>query len=231
MKLIEAAGIVIIIPLTSRVDHHGSQPVCDAPSTVYAERAVRQLPEGFVHLADVDATIQQEVRYAGEGNFVGRPIAGYESPVIILTAVAAKALSNVQTMLKARSQGKYTLRVYDGYSTLRAVADFVTWGQDLTDQKMKSQYYPRIEHKSALFKGYIAKKYAHSRGSTVDLTMVDDKGQLLDMGSPFDLLDALSHYENDQISEQAQENRRYLRELMVAHGLVPCDKESLYTPR
>lgn len=110
-----------------------------------------KLPAGFVYLADIDKTIQQEVRYASSNNFVGRPIQGYEKACIILTMEAATALVAAQAALKADSNNKYLLRVYDGYRPKQAVLDFWQWGQDLSDIKMKSIFYPQIQNKTQLF--------------------------------------------------------------------------------
>lgn len=199
------------------------------------------LPQGFAYLADVAPTILQDVRYAGNFNFVGRPIKGYKQPKVILTMQAAQALAAAQAALQEASNGKLTLKVYDGYRPQRAVNDFWKWAQDPQDQKMKPLFYPNIADKELLFQqGYIDKKSGHSRGSTVDLTIValNDEHKALtpqgqneftddsiDMGSPFDLFDPQSHYICEAISAQAQENRTLLRELMLEHGFVPYEKE------
>ncbi len=117
-----------------------------------------QLPKGFVYLADIDSTIQQDVRYAGYNNFVGRPIRGYESACIILTLAAAQKLAEVQASLQAQSNHQYTLQVYDGYRPQQAALDFWNWAQDTTDVKMQAIFYPQFPDKTKLFQaGYIAK--------------------------------------------------------------------------
>ena len=185
----------------------------------------------------IQAYSKQDVRYAGKLNFVGRPIEGYERATVILTAAAAQALASVQAALKKLSYGQWTLKVYDGYRPQRALDDFWRWGQDVADQKMKAEFYPDVADKLTLFQGYIAKRSGHSRGSTVDVTIEQDDSEALardaeglcdtcvDMGSPFDLFDSRSHYGSEKISEEAQKNRKYLRELMMAHGFVPYEKE------
>ncbi|XWN34602.1 MAG: M15 family metallopeptidase [Roseivirga sp.] len=225
-KLALTIGMGTVSTLSLWAYQNSTQSSQLALFAIQVKEAPGQLPEGFVYLADIDPTIQQEVRYAGENNFVGRPIEGYERPVIILTEAAARALATAQATLRTRSKGKYTLRVYDGYRPQRSVDDFWQWSQDLADQKMRDIFYPNIADKRELFQqGYIDKQYSHSRGSTVDLTIVDNEGQEIDMGSPFDLFDTISHYESDLISRQAQENRRRLRKLMVKHGFMPYGKE------
>ncbi|MEJ1158545.1 M15 family metallopeptidase [Prosthecomicrobium sp. N25] len=126
------------------------------------------MPDGFVRLADVDPTIRQDMRYAGPRNFTGRPVAGYRRPVCILTRRAAEALARVQAELAPRG---LSLKVYDCYRPAAAVADFLRWSRE-PDLSTKAEYYPR-EDKGRLFaRGYIATRSGHSRGSTVDLTIV-----------------------------------------------------------
>ncbi len=82
---------------------------------------------------------------------------------------AAQALHRAQQRLLRQG---YSLKVYDCYRPQRAVDHFVRWAKDPDDQSMKGEFYPRVD-KSRLFEdGYIAEKSGHSRGSTVDLTLV-----------------------------------------------------------
>lgn len=225
-RLVLVAALVI---LTAPTNTNNSRTRKGSIPPITADKTVNQLPKGFVYLIDVDPTIRQDVRYAGKNNFVGRPIKGYERATVILSKKAAQALAAIQEALQKDYRRKWTLLVYDGYRPQQAVDDFCNWSQDVADQAMKAEFYPDIANKSELFEeGYIARKSGHSRGSTVDLTImsIDDQGLTpLDMGSPFDLFDPISHYESDKISSQAQQNRKYLRELMVEHGFVPYEKE------
>lgn len=192
---------------------------------------MNSLPEGFVYLSDIDSSILQSVRYASSDNFLGRPVAGYESPIVILTEVAARALSNVQKTLLDKFDGKYTLVVFDGYRPQTAVDDFIRWSKDYSDTTMKEEYYPRVEDKTKLFElGYIAAKSSHSRGSTVDLSIAmsgptDGAIEYLPMGSGFDVLDPVSHFACPTIDEQSKQNRTLLRDLMLAHNFEPYDEE------
>ena len=127
------------------------------------------LPSGFVRLRDVAPTIRQDMRYYGSHNFIGRPIPGYLAPECILTAQAAQALAAVQADL---ATSNLSLVVYDCYRPQRAVQDFVTWGQNAADQRMKAEFYPRVDKADFVKLGYVADKSGHSRGSTVDLAIV-----------------------------------------------------------
>ena len=126
------------------------------------------LAPGFVPLEDVDATILQDMRYATSYNFVGRRIDGYREPACILHRRAARALKRAQNRLN--EQG-YTLKVYDCYRPTRAVDHFVRWSQN-SNQRMRREFYPRVDKSRAFELGYIAHRSGHSRGSTVDITLV-----------------------------------------------------------
>lgn len=179
------------------------------------------LPPGFVYLNDIDPTIIQDIRYFTEDNFIGRPITSYHAHRCILTLPAANALKDIQNQLKTQS---LSLKVFDCYRPQSAVDDFLTWSQAPNDQKMKPLYYPNV-NKADLFKlGYLAAKSAHSRGSTVDLTIVElPSKKELDMGTHFDFLDESSHTYNAQ--GLALKNRLFLRDLMEKAYFIPYDKE------
>lgn len=183
-------------------------------SFFYASNCM-SLQDNFVYLETVDPSIIQEMKYFTHDNFLGRPVKGYESGRCILTRPAAFALAKVQKVLQKQSM---SLKVFDCYRPQMAVDDFIVWADDVSDQKMKKSYYPRI-NKADVFKlNYVAKKSGHTRGSTVDLTIVkinpDSTATELDMGTHFDLLDELSHYNASGISEKARKNRQLFRELM-----------------
>ena len=125
-------------------------------------------PSGFVFIKDVDSSILQDIRYYSPHNFMGRRVEGYNAPECVLSVQAAESLKKVQT--DAVSLG-YTLKVYDCYRPQRAVDDFVAWSNNSYDLATKEEFYPTLE-KSDLFPDYIATKSGHTRGSTVDLTLV-----------------------------------------------------------
>lgn len=174
------------------------------------------LPEGFVYVHEVIETAQLEIRYYGENNFAGTRIDGYERPVAILTEDAAAALKVAADILE--EQGYY-IKIFDAYRPQMAVDHFIRWAKDLDDVKMKDLFYPDLD-KSELFEfGYIAEKSGHSRGSTVDLTLVDkNTNEEIDMGSGFDFFGEISNHGTDLITEEQEKNRNILRDAMVAAG-------------
>lgn len=178
---------------------------------------------GFVNIKDVIPEAQTEIRYATSHNFVGEKINGYEEEVALMTKEAAAALLGANNDLK--EQG-YTVKIFDAYRPQSAVNHFVSWSNDYDDQRMKSEFYPELD-KSVLFSsGYIATYSGHSRGSTIDLTLVDlSTGEEIDMGGSFDYFGSLSHPDYTGISSQQYENRMTLRSAMVNNGFVPLSTE------
>ena len=210
---------------------------------------VKQAPPGaFVSLHDVDPSIIVEMRYLTNHNFIGRRIPGYRENVCLLTKQAAEGLARVQKVVRAKG---YTLKVYDCYRPQRSVDAFVKWGKDLSDQKMKAEFYPRVR-KSRVFKeGYIATQSGHSRGSTMDLTLVKRpagkqeryhrgdrlrdcggprskrfRDNTIDMGTGYDCFDPLAHpYAKRFRGTKIRRNRLRLRKPMLAAGFKPLATE------
>lgn len=180
--------------------------------------------EGFVLVSDVIPDVILEIRYFSTYNFVGERIDGYEQPCALLTKEAAQALKAVNDDLM--EQG-YRLKIFDAYRPKMAVEHFVRWAEDLNAEEMKPYFYPDVE-KSRLFQeGYISSKSDHSRGSTVDLTLFDDKaGKEVDMGGPFDYFGAISHSKHTSgLTEEQIANRKLLRDAMVKQGFRPISTE------
>lgn len=168
-------------------------------------------PSGaFVNLTEIDPSILLDIRYATPHNFVGRRIQGYLAPKCLLTRQAADALKKIQSELRKENQ---TLRIYDCYRPHKAVQDFLAWFKEPDHSQQKEIYYPHIEKETLFRDSYLSSKSAHSRGSTVDIT-VDG----LDMGTPFDFFDPLSHTLTTGISPLQRENRQYLKRKMEKAG-------------
>jgi D-alanyl-D-alanine dipeptidase len=183
--------------------------------------AQEQRPTGFVDAVSVVPGLVVEMRYFGDNNFVGRRIDGYEQPLCLLTRQAAAALADVARDLLLRG---LKLRVFDCYRPKRAVTHFLRWAQAVNDLKNKSAFYPDLNKRQLFSDGYIATRSGHSRGSTLDLTLVDANGEL-DMGTPFDFLGPASNTSNPQVSAQARKNRALLASAMSRRGFRPYDKE------
>lgn len=180
-------------------------------------------PEGFVYLKEHVPEVELEVRYHGKHNFMGRPVAGYNKPVIIISREAAEALKGVVADLQPKG---YSLKVFDAYRPQRAINDFTRWAQELNDTLMKREFYPELDKGQLFNQGYIARRSGHSRGSTIDLTLVNLKSKCeVDMGSTYDFFGEISHHGSGKISAQQQANRNLLKDVMIKHGFRLYTKE------
>ena len=187
------------------------------------QAAVTNNPSGFVLLSDYVPGIIQEIRYYSTYNFIGDRIDGYEEPCALITKEAARALKSVSNEMMVLG---YRLKVFDAYRPVCAVKHFMLWGIEDQDIRMKPYFYPDQQKQELFEKGYIAKKSSHSRGSTVDLTLLDmASGKELDMGSPFDLFSEKSHPDYSGITEEQYRNRMTLRNAMLRNGFLPIDCE------
>lgn len=177
----------------------------------------------FVNIQERIPTIQVDVRYYTVDNFVGARVDGYKRPVILLSKQAADALAKVQEELSQEGLG---LKVFDGYRPQKGVNHFIRWAKDQADTLTKQKYYPYVNKKDVFKLGYVASKSGHSRGSTVDLTIVNLKsGQDLDMGSGWDFFGDISAHGTTLISRQQAANRLKLKSVMEKHGFRAYNKE------
>ena len=209
-----------------------------AATTTQAQHADSRL----VPLTDVVPDAILEIRYYGTYNFVGKRIDGYEQPTALLTKRAADSLRAVSDDVK---QMGYRLKIYDAYRPQQAVDHFVRWSKNTRDTLTKQYFYPDLP-KNVLFRqGYIAGKSGHTRGSTVDLTLVDiQTGEDVDMGGTFDWFGPESHPDfcgnpvtgqytgNNRKSPKGRTitakqftNRMILRNAMLRHGFKPLSSE------
>jgi D-alanyl-D-alanine dipeptidase len=206
------------------------------------------IQESFTYLDTIDSTILYDIRYAGSMNFVGKVVDGYHANRPIMTHQLAKALSKIQ---KAVSKDGLSLVIYDAYRPQKAVEHFTRWSEDKYNQGMKTKFYPYVDKTKAFELGFVAKQSAHSRGSTVDLTLIDKNKTLkqpheiicktrflkdgreilflddgtVDMGSHFDLFDEASFHQHNLLEEKYMSRRTYLRNMMMKHGFDDYRKE------
>jgi zinc D-Ala-D-Ala dipeptidase len=217
------------------------------PLFVNADAGTDKMPEEFVDIQKIIPDVVLDIRYYGPHNFVGERVDGYIAGKCIITKEAAEALAGVQKDLEPYS---LSLKIYDCYRPQRAVNHFVRWATEIDNTKTKKEFYPTVNKKNLFKDGYIDSKSGHSRGSTIDLTIVPlpapiqpqySPGQKLyecylpaakrfgdnsiDMGTGFDCFDGLSHTANINIGHQQKINRLLLKSLMEKHGFRNYDKE------
>lgn len=191
----------------------------------------------FVNITDVVPDAILEIRYYSTYNFVGARIDGYEEPIALMTRQAADSLRAASDDLRRLG---YCIKIYDSYRPQRGVDHFLRWAKDETDTVTKAYFYPNLTKKQVFEGEYVAEKSGHSRGSTIDLTLVDMKtGKELDMGGTFDWFGPESHPDygggNPETLEFQQTvptftsvqfyNRMVLRSAMMRHGFLPLENE------
>lgn len=182
-----------------------------------------QIPKEFVYVEDLIPSIRVDLRYFGSHNFMGNPIEGYHRNVAILTKQAAVALNKVQNELK---QYNLSVLIYDSYRPQRAVNHFIRWAKDLNDTLNKQEYYPDVKKEHLFKEGYITARSGHTRGSTLDMTLVDIiTGKPLDMGSPYDFFGEISWVDFKNLTAQQLANRMLIQTVMRKNGFVHYPKE------
>jgi len=202
----QAAIALLLLLLTSRSAH------------------AQKMPAEFIDAATVVDGLVVDMRYFAADNFVGKRIDGYEAPRCLLTRSAAAALAAAQRDLTRRGLG---LKVYDCYRPERAVRHFARWARDLADVARKADHYPDVDKRDLFRLGYIAARSGHSRGSTVDITLVRRAAGEADpdMGTSFDVFSPKSWPGDISVSETARRNRALLAAAMVRAGFQAYHKE------
>ena len=185
--------------------------------------AFAQLPEGFVYVKSIIPDLDVELRYNTTNNFVGKRIDGYNSNKLILTNETAVALKQVHEALQNQN---VCLKVYDGYRPQRAVNHFMRWAANLNDTINKQVFYPEIDKKRLFEEDYIATRSGHSKGSTVDVTLIDgNTGKPLDMGSSYDFFGEASWIDYPKLTATQKANRQLLLTTMLKYGFKNYPKE------
>jgi D-alanyl-D-alanine dipeptidase len=168
----------------------------------------------FVPLAQLPG-IRFDLRYATPDNFVGRDLYSPHD-CAWLHREAAQALTLAAEWL-ARQAPVATLLVLDA----------------LRPQRVQQQLWDALEGTG--LRSYLAdpeRGSIHSFGMAVDVTLLDEQGRELDMGTRFDDLTERSHpalerhmLERGELSEVHVANRGLLRAAMVHAGFVGIQSE------
>lgn len=149
----------------------------------------------WTELVHLISDIEIDLRYATTDNFVNEIM--YDCSRAFLRPKVAKALRNVQEELKEEG---LSLKVFDAYRP-RPIQ------QKLWDKVPDPHYVTRP------WKGSM-----HNRGAAVDLTLLDENGQELDMGTPFDFFGKEAWITNEDLPSDVLANRKKLRSTMQKHG-------------
>ena len=203
------------------------QPISAESQTqaVTQEQVIKKnsLPKGFVYLDEMIPSAHYDIRYYGDYNFVGKRIDGYKAPLAIMSLKGATALKKVSDELDKKG---YLLIIYDAYRPQKGVDHFIRWSKDEKDIKMKKEFYPLLDKRNLFKLGFISTKSGHTRGSTVDLSLVHKStGKVVDMGGDFDFFGEVSNHGTKLITKQQTGNRNLLKNTMVKYGFKPYSKE------
>lgn len=181
------------------------------------------LPKGFVYVTDYIPHISVDLKYFGKHNFLGKKVDGYEANKVILAERATLALQKIEKELNKEGLG---LKVYDAYRPQTAVNHFKRWAKDIKDTLMRKEFYPKVNKRDLFKKGFIASRSGHSRGSTIDLTIIDLKTKKeLDMGAPFDFFGEESGHGYPKLNSTQKQNRLKLKKIMEKYGFRGYNKE------
>jgi D-alanyl-D-alanine dipeptidase len=179
--------------------------------------------EGFVFVDEVVEGIRWDAKYATWDNFTGKPVDGYLANRIVGTTALCEALEDAR--MRAAALG-FGLLLWDGYRPQSATECFLRWSEQPEDGLRKQRHHPNIERAEMFEAGYVHARSAHSRGSTVDLTLYSlDSGELAPMGGDHDLMDSISRHGATQISGVEKDNRQSLRAIMELSGFTPYESE------
>ena len=180
------------------------------------------LPKGFVYIDEIVNNVDIDIRYASNNNFIGKRINGYSSSTAIGTKELALALQEVQNDLEHFGYG---MKIFDAYRPQKAVNHFLRWSTN-DDVLMKDAFYPNIKKRDLFKEGYLASKSGHSRGSTIDLTIINIQNkQELDMGTSYDFFGIESSYNYSGLTNKQKSNRLLLFSVMKKYGFKPLKNE------
>ena len=152
----------------------------------------------FVRLDEYIPSVDVKLAYYTENNFTHQRL--YDSPVAYLRKGTADKLKKVSEEVGRKG---YRIRVLDAYRPPRV--QFQMW-----------EKYPDSRFVANPHKGFSN----HSRGCALDLTLIDEKGNELDMPSAFDEFSPRADRDYSDISKIERANAEYLEQVMIRHGFV-----------
>lgn len=175
-------------------------PEPPAPESPEEPSPPPELPdEAFAQVTDYIPRLAVDLRYAGPDNFTGQPV--YDFSAAYLRYGTIQKLSAVQSALEEEGLG---LKIWDAFRP--PAAQFRLW-----------EICPDSRYVADPNRGFSS----HSRGNTVDLTLVDGEGNELEMPTGFDDFSAKADRDYGDVSPQAAENARKLEAAMTAGGFTP----------
>lgn len=151
----------------------------------------------LIDIAEKFPELRIDMKYATADNITGQPI--YSAPICLLHSDAVTALE--KSIGIARVAG-FSLLVLDAYRPRRA-------------QELLWHACPNQDYIVPLSQGS-----NHTRGTAIDVTLIDADGEILDMGTDFDEMDELSHPYHPSVDQASQRNRLLLNAIMFGGGFT-----------
>lgn len=142
------------------------------------------------------------MKYATNDNFLKSKV--YDCGECYLRLKTVKALVKANKSFIKRG---YRIKLFDCYRPLDV-------------QKKMWAIVPNPNYVANPAKGSI-----HNRGGAVDLTLVDENGVELEMGTKFDHFGPESAHEYENFDKKILENRRLLKKIMLRKGFEAFDSE------
>lgn len=181
---------------TTRETPWETEPAIETTEPSVMETAPEPADADFVRIRDYIPDIVVELKYATEDNFTGRVI--YDFSDAYLRYGTVKKLMAVQEELR---QQKLGLKIWDAFRP--TAAQFVLW-----EACPDARY---VANPNTTFS-------AHSRGNTLDVTLVDENGEEIEMPTGFDDFSALADRDYSDCEFDAMLNALLLEQTMECHG-------------
>lgn len=166
----------------------------------------------LIEITETSHNIVLDMRYATENNFTNKPI--YDCPRCFLRQ---EALTLLERAIDLAAQQNLRFKVLDAHRP--------QYAQERLWEICPNPNYIAIPESGS----------HHTRGVAIDLTLIDQNGHELDMGTPFDTFETTSHHGSPKISPQAAQNRYTLLGIMMSSGWDFYTNEwwhyQLFTPR
>ncbi|MBZ0181050.1 MAG: M15 family metallopeptidase [Melioribacteraceae bacterium] len=162
-----------------------------------------QVDTTIVYLGSIDSSIVMDVKYATINNFVGKVL--YPTDKVYMRKIVAQKLSEANKYL--RENYNLSIKIFDGY-------------RPLSVQKLMWEILPDPRYVADPSKGS-----RHNRGAAVDITLIDENGNEIEMGTPYDDFTEKAHYDYEELSDDVKANRKLLRDVMIKFGFEPLETE------
>jgi D-alanyl-D-alanine dipeptidase len=163
-----------------------------------------------------------DLKYASTDNFTGLIVPGYHANIFYLSNEATLALMRCIADFKKLN---YRVKILDAYRPQKAVDFFVRWRSIPEDLQLKRRFHPKYTKEELFSNLFIMSPSSHSRGSTIDLTLIDSNNNELDMGTEFDFFHHTSSTHYQELPAHIIKNRQILCSTLEKNGFKNLESE------